>query len=173
MSGLLAAGVAITALTLPARAQVKTIDMVVVGRALSFVDNLRHHSPVRLGIVYDPQNAQSAQQAQAVDAMLRSGLRIGSLTFEPVMVPIAALNKSRVEAFFLTDGLGPTAAAVGQATRARKMPCITFDLSEVRNGACAMGIRTHPRVDVFVNRAAAAASGLELAAVFRILTVDI
>ncbi len=167
------AAAAFALLILPAQAQTTRTDMLIVGRALGFVDNLKHSSPVHIGIVYDPRTAESVGQAEAIRATLSTGLRIGALTFVPEMVPVANLNKAKVDAFFLTNGLDESAAAVGRASRKLRIPCITFDLAAVRGGACAMGVRTQPTVGVFVNRAAAEASGLDMAAVFRIMVVEI
>ena len=160
-------------LSLPAQAQTTQTDMLIAGRALGFVDNLKHSSPVHLGIVYDPRVAQSVAQAEEIRAALGTGLRVGTLTLVPDMVPVANLNKPKVDALFLTNGLDESADAVSRASRRLKIPCITFDLAAVRSGVCAMGIRTRPSVEVFVNRAAAIACGLDLAAVFRIMVVEI
>jgi hypothetical protein len=43
----------------------------------------------------------------------------------------------------------------------------------VHNGACAVGVRSQPRIEVIVNRAAAAASGIVLSAVFRMMITEI
>lgn len=170
---LLAAGAAFAMLILPAQAQVTRTEMLVVGRTLGFVDNLTHHSPVHVGIVYDPNDAQSTQQANEIKAMLGNGLRIGTLIFQPVMQPLTELGKAHVEALFLTSDLGARAAAVKTITRTRKIPCITADIAQVRNGVCALGVRIKPKVEVLLNRAAADASNLDLAAVFRIMIVEI
>ncbi len=166
-------GLTFAALTLPANAQVTQTDMLVAGRALGFIDNLKHSSAVRVGIVYDPANAQSAQQAAELNAAMAGGLRIGGMDLRPVMVPLDKLGGAGVEAFLLTDGLGAAASAVARVSHARKIPCITFDLSQVRDGNCAMGVRSRPRVEVLVNRAAADATGMVLAAAFRIMITEI
>ena len=169
----LTVGLSFAALVLPANAQVTQTDLLVAGRALGFIDTLKRDSVVHVGIVYDPGVAQSAQQAAEFNAISANGLRIGGQEFRPVMVPIDRLESAGVEAFFLTEGLGAEAAKVARVSRARKIPCITFDLSQVRNGNCAMGVRSRPRIEVFVNRAAADATGMKLAAVFRIMVTEI
>ena len=169
----LTTGLAVCAMTIAATAQVTRNNLLVAGRALGFIDTLSHNSAVRVGIVYDPAVAHSAQQAAELDAILANGLRIGGLELRPVMVPLSGLDGAGVDAFFLTEGLGAEAARVGRVSRIRKMPCITFDLSQVRNGTCAMGVRTRPKIEVYVNRAAAAATGMALASVFRMMITEI
>ena len=70
-------------------------------------------------------------------------------------------------------GCGRASSSGRRASRTRKVPCITFDLAQVRSGACTMGVRAHPRIEVLVNRAAAEASGTEFAAVFRFMITEI
>jgi ABC-type uncharacterized transport system substrate-binding protein len=169
---LASAALAAAMLTMPASADVTQNDMLVAGRVIGFIDSLKR-GDVRVGIVYDPNVAQSSQQAAELNTLMSNGLRIGSLTLRPVLLPIAKLGNGDAGLFFLTEGLGTQAAGVGRASRDHKIPCITFDLSQVRNGICAIGVRAQPRIDVIVNRAAAEASGTVLAAVFRIMITEI
>ena len=167
---------AITAITIlssiPAGAEVTQTDILVAGRAIGFIDNLKR-GDVRVGIVYDPGIAQSSQQAAELNALMNRGLRIGSLTLKPVMLPAGKSDNGGIDLFFLTEGAGSAAGYVGRIGRERKIPCITFDLNQVRNANCAIGVRSQPRIEVFVSRAAAAASGIELAAVFRMMIKEI
>jgi hypothetical protein len=162
----------LAALPMPAAAEVTQTDLLVAGRAIGFMDNLKR-GDVRVGIVYDPGVAQSAQQASELNAMMGAGLHIGSLVLRPVMLPIGRLGSDNSDLFFLTEGLGAEAAKVGRASRAHKISCITFDLTQVHNGNCTMGVQTQPKIEVFVNRAAARESGTDLAGVFRIMITEI
>jgi len=156
----------------PAAADVTPTDMLVAGRAIGFIDNLPR-GDVRVAIVYDPDVAQSAQEASEINTLMGDGMRIGSRTLRPTLLPVGQASSNGAGLFFLTSGVGAEAGAVAHASRARKVPCITFDLSQVRNGNCAMGVQSQPRIEVFVNRAAADASGIVLATVFRIMITEI
>jgi len=160
------------ALAMPAAAEVTETDLLVAGRAIGFIDNLKR-GDLRVGIVYDPGVAQSAQQASELSTMMGGGLRIGNLVLKPVMLPIGKLGGDNSDLFFLTEGAGAEAANVGRASRARKIPCITYDLAQVRNANCTIGVQTQPKIEVFVNRAAAQDSGTDLAGVFRIMITEI
>jgi ABC-type uncharacterized transport system substrate-binding protein len=170
-TSVLAIGVT-AALMMPARAQVTQTDMLVAGRTIGFIQNLGP-GDVRVGIIYDPSVAQSVQQAAEISALMGDGLRIGSLTLRPVKLPVEKLETGGVALFFLTEGLSANAAKIGRTDRERKIPCITFDLSQVRNGTCAVGVRSQPRIEVIVNGAAAKASGTVLSAVFRMMITEI
>ena len=169
-SSLMALALAFAAI--PAAAEVTQTDMLVAGRAIGFIDNLPR-GDVRVAIVYDPDVAQSSQQASEINGLMGDGMRIGSRTLRPVLLPVGQVGSAGAGLYFLTEGVGAKAGAVARASRQRKIPCITFDLSQVRNGNCAMGVQSQPRIEVFVNHAAADASGIVLAAVFRIMITEI
>jgi hypothetical protein len=50
---------------------------------------------------------------------------------------------------------------------------VTTDLNQVRDGVCLMGVRSSPKVQIVVNRAAANASGITFATVFRVMITEI
>jgi ABC-type uncharacterized transport system substrate-binding protein len=167
-----ALAIGVAALAIPAGAEVTQADILVAGRAISFIQSLAP-GDVRVGIVYDPRVPQSSQQASELATMLADGLRVGVFTLKPVMLPVDKVDSGNIALFFLTEGMGANAENVGRASRKRKIPCITFDFGQVRNGACAIGAHAQPRIEVIVNRAAADASGTALNAVFRMMVKEI
>ena len=74
---------------------------------------------------------------------------------------------------FLTAGLNDEAQGVAAASRALKIPCVTADLAQVKNGTCAMGIRSQPKIEILVNRAAAEANGTTFSTVFRMMITEL
>ena len=139
-------------------------------RALSFMEK-PPVGEVRVGIVYMPGNPQSAAEADQLKQMLGDGFRSGNLTLVPVMVKIGEVANASVAVLFLTDGVG-AAAEVSAAAKARRIPCVTFDITQVSGGACAMGVRTEPRIEILVNRAAAADSGVAFSTAFKMLITE-
>jgi ABC-type uncharacterized transport system substrate-binding protein len=157
---------------MPAAAEVAQTDLLIAGRAIGFIRSLKS-GDVHVGIVYDPGIAQSVQQAADLNGLMGGSLSVGNLVLKPVMLPVAQLGNAGIDLFFLTEGMGIDGEKVKAASRARKIPCITFDMTQVRNGACAMGVRSQPKIEVFVNREAAEASGTDLATVFRVMITEI
>ena len=155
-----------------ARAQFTLNDLQIAGRALGFLEKPLS-GDVKAGIVYAPDDPRSVAEADALKGLLGEGLRVGNVRLVPVLVPVAELSRAGVALFFLTTGMtdadtkSVTAAAVAKHT-----PCITTDLSQVRAGACAMGVRAQPKVEIFVNRAAAASTNLAISAVFRMMITE-
>jgi hypothetical protein len=160
-------------LTSAARADVTKTDMQVVARALSFVSDPLSGT-VRVGIVYAANSPRSVRQAQALRNLLAAGLRIGTVELRPVLIESAGIANADVDLFFLTEYIpaDETPALPGDGAR-RPTLCVTTDIPQVRSGACIMGVRSQPKVEVFVNRAAASASGVTFSTVFRVMITEL
>jgi len=155
-----------------ARAEFTESDLQIAGRALGFLEKPLS-GDINAGIVYAPEDPQSAHEAEALKALLGGGLRIGNITLKPILIPVADVGHADVTILLLTGGVtGVAAKAVTEATKAKRTACITTDLAQVRNGICAMGVSAQPRVEILLNRAAAASTGLSFSAVFRMMITE-
>jgi hypothetical protein len=156
---------------LPAAAEVSDTTLLVAARALSF---LQHplQGEIVVGIVYLPGNPQSALEARQLDALMEGGFRAGTLVLRPRLITLDELPASNVGLYFLTSELGHGAEALAQLTRSRHIPCVTTDIAQVKDGNCAMGVSAQPRVEILVNRAAAAASGMTFSEAFRVMITE-
>ena len=169
---LLAAGAVATTAN-SARADITAKDVQVMARALGFTEK-PPSGEVNIAIVFAPGNAQSAREASDLQSMLGTGLKAGNLTLKPVMVKIDELGSAGdVAAFLLTEGLGADGAKVAAATKAKQKPCVTIDIAQVQSGACVMGVKSEPKVEIVVNKAAAADAGISFAASFRMMITEL
>lgn len=169
----LALGIAMASLLpLTAGAAVTAKDIQIAGNVVSFTSSPPSGN-VKLGIVYDPANAASAADEQALVGILGSGLAVGGFTFVPVPIVIANVASTPADIFFLTAGLGAAAAQVGSAAASAKKLCITDDLSATQAGYCAVSVQSDPKVTITVNKAAAAASGISFASAFMLMVTQI
>ncbi len=157
--------------SVPGAAAITQNELMVAARAIGFIEGLRS-GPIVVGIVYAPQVAQSLQQARELQALLGNGLRVGNVILKPIMLPLGEASRSDVGLFFLTEGVGAGSQEIGRVSRSRKIPCVTFDIPQVRAGTCTLGVRTNPRIEILVNRAAATASATEFSGVFRIMITE-
>lgn len=156
----------------PAWAQISPMDVQVAGRALSFLAKPLT-GEVTMGIVYSPNNAQSLQDARELEKQMGSGLRVGNLTLKPALIAVGEAARANVGLFFVTPGTGSDAAALLEITQTKHIPCVTTDLSQVTAGRCAVGVRSTPKIEIVVNRTAAAASGTTFSTVFRMMITEI
>ena len=156
----------------PACAGVTHNDLVIAARALSFLEN-PPTGDVRVGIVYASGDPRSIAEAASLHDILRGGLRAGNLVLRPVMVRIDEVERAKVDLLFLTHGVGKAAARVAAVSDAKRIPCVTTDIAQVKRGTCVVGVRSEPRVEILVNRAAAGASGTTFSTAFRMLITEI
>jgi len=145
-------------------------DLQIAGRALGFLDK-PVQGQVAAGIIYSPANPQSAREAEALKEMLGDGLRIGNVTLRPVLIPVADLQHSTAALFLLTGGV-EDAPPLAEVARTKRIPCITTDLAKVKSGSCAIGVRSQPKIEILVNRNAAAGSDVKFSAVFRMMITE-
>jgi hypothetical protein len=155
----------------PVRAATSENDVTIAARALGFLDKpLR--GAVRVGIVYAADNPQSTGSAGALRKIMESGLKVGGLSLIPVLVPIDGVGVADVNLLFLAEGVGARASKVGDAGRTKHIACVTLDIDQVRNGNCTIGVKSEPRVEILVNREAAAGSGVVFAGAFKMLITE-
>ena len=152
-------------------AGVTATDLQVAARALSFMEKPLN-GIVRVGILHWPSDARSMQDAQALQTLIGRGMRVGSVELRSVMVPLDEIDRVEVDLLFITEHRGTVDTRVAKAIAARQVPCVTTDLDDVRNGLCLMGVQSRPKVEILVNRAVAAASGIKFATVFRVMITE-
>ncbi len=158
--------------SLHAVAEVTQRDLQVAARALGFLAKPFTGDTV-MGIFYDPQNARSRQEAEAIQAMLGAGMQSGGLTLRAALIPLDQLGTASVDLFFLTGNLGDSAEVLRASLAAKKIPCVSTDIDQVRSGRCVMGIRSAPRIEILVNREAAEETGTSFASMFRMMILEI
>ncbi|MES2219045.1 MAG: hypothetical protein V4501_11615 [Pseudomonadota bacterium] len=157
-------------MAMPAQA-VSLSDLEIAVRALGFMNN-PPTGELSVGIVYAPDVPSSAQEAENLQRMLGNGLQVGNLFLKPVMVNINEADNANVGLFFLTGGLGGDARKLSSASNKKQILCVTTDVSQVINGACGLGVKSHPKIEILVNRAAAANSGATFATAFSMMITE-
>jgi hypothetical protein len=101
-----------------------------------------------------------------------SGLRVGSVTLRPRMVPahsLGLLNGARVA--FVTRGTNY--ARVSAAAGQRSILTVSSDLRCATSGQCVMAISSTGRVQILVSRAAARAANLRFNTSFLMLITEV
>lgn len=145
-------------------------DVQVLARALGFL----HPPPAGeawIAVVFAPGDAASRQDAERIAALFGEGLRAEGAVLRARAVPANALPAGGHAA--LIAAVGAPGEALMAAARAQRIACITAALEQVEAGRCTLWIRSEPRVQIAISRAAAQASGLGLAAAFRMMVREL
>ena len=166
------AGVLLLALAAPVVGKADPVkNLGVAGRALTFMENGPSGSAV-LGVVYDPSKPASVAEKNAIMGALGGGFSAGSVTLTGKAIEAGDVGgASGVAALYVTGGVNY--GAVGAAAKAKHLVTVGSDPACVNSGACVMGVSTDPKVDIIVNRAAAAAVGVAFKAAFRMMIHEV
>jgi hypothetical protein len=163
---------ALTFAAISAAADISETDLQLAARTLTFMEQPLS-GRVRLGIVYSSASPRSLNQAQALAAQLESGLIVGNIELRPVLVPIERADTADVDLFLMTEFLPPESSHLATISARRQITCVTTDIRQVESGACAIAIRSQPKIEIIVNREAAANSGVRFATAFRVMVTEL
>lgn len=146
-------------------------EVQVAGRTLTFLDN-GPTGKVVFAVVYDSSKPASVAEKDEVMAALGSGMTVGGVTVVGKAVDAGAVSgTSGVAAFYITRGVNY--AAVGGVAKGKKILSISSDMACVKSGACVMGVAASPKVEIVVNKASAAATGVSFKAAFKMMIKEI
>lgn len=155
------------------KAEIAATDIQVAARALSFTAS-PPSGEVRVGIVYAPGNQRSERHARSLQALLTDGYTVGAIELHPVLLAHGDAASADVDLYFLSGHMtaAETPALTGGGKQSSAM-CITTDITQVRDGRCILGVSSRPKIEVFVNRDAAAAQGITFSTVFRVMITEL
>jgi hypothetical protein len=144
-------------------------ELQVLGGALAFLQPPPGAGVV--AVVYAANDAASRQDAEAIAGAIGNGIKAGG-----VLLPAKAVDATALAGGGFAVAIaaaGANGASLGAATRAAHILCVTSELAAVQAGFCTMAISTDLRVQIVLNHAAAAASGVSFAAAFRMMIHEI
>jgi hypothetical protein len=140
-------------------------------RSLSFLQPALSGS-VTAAIVYQPGDADSEVEAQAIEHALGNGLVIGSLTLKPKRVSANALGGLiGAKVAFVTRAANDR--QVASAAAQRSIITISSDPACAQAGLCVVSISSGPKVQISVSKAACKASNVKFGAAFLMLVKEI
>jgi hypothetical protein len=154
-----------------ASAQMAGNAVQVAGRVASFLQPMLS-GPVAAAIIYQPGDAASESEARTIERALGSGLTVGSLTLKPKRVASDALNElAGTGVAFVTRGTDYR--AIASVTARRSILTISSDPTCAEAGYCVVTIRSAPRVQIIISRAARTAAKLRFNSGFLMLIKEI
>jgi hypothetical protein len=153
-------------------AETTDLDVKVGAKAAAFVQpSLTGEIPT--AIVFDPANAASKADADAIAAAIGSGLAIKGGTLKAQLVPVNEIGSlGNVKVIFVAHGLGDHMSAVAEASRAGSILTISNDMNCVEVGLCVVGVESKPKVSIVVSKSATAAANLQFGAAFLMMVQE-
>lgn len=146
-------------------------DFKVISRAMSFAKGAAR-SEVRIAIVFDAQDPVSREEAGAAHAILSRGLTVGDVRLSSVELDQDHLgDPGGYDAVLSVSGVDQH--ALSHFLRASGIPCFTLHVLQVRDGACAVAVRTHPSVGISFNSRNASAAGVSFATAFIMMVQEL
>lgn len=168
----LAAGCASFALMQPAQAEITTKDVQVMTRALGFIEG-GPSGNVDVAIVFAPGNAASEKDAETARSVIGDAFKAGSMTLKARMVPAADFDKAEnVGAAILTSGLADRLGSIATVAKQKKLVTVSTEPACIDAGHCVMAVKSEPKVEITVSKAAAEAAGIKFAAAFRMMITE-
>lgn len=144
-------------------------DLQLLAQSLSF---LRHppSGPQQVGVVYPANSATGRAEAEQIAAQFDGGVRAGALTLTPRILTVEDVTHSTgVLVLVLTNAALPDAHTVAAAIAGDGVLTAAFELTAIRSDDIVMAISGTPRVEIYLNRAAAVAAGTEFSTAFRMM----
>ena len=128
---------------------------------------------VTMAVVYDPANAASKSEADAVKAIADAGLEgPGGIKITAALVSTAELGKmAGAKLGFVTKGACTT--AVSSASASNGVLTMTTDLDCVKAGKCVLGVVSQPSVEIYYSKSAAEAAKIGFAQAFSMLAKQV
>ena len=150
-------------------AQTNKTDIEVATRAVKFLETPPSGNAIAY-IVFDPGNAASVADADAIEGVIGSGIDAGSAKLTAQRVPVSDIGTlGGAGVVFVTAGLGANHGAIQSALNGKSLISISSDLSCVQAKACVVGVATKPKVRILISQDAASAAGVGFKAAFLLL----
>ena len=165
--------IVLACLLVPAFAGATTLKDVKIG--IHVIDFVTNAPPGRagIGIVYDPRNRESAEDAQAISDSLSSAAVKLPGGLKPVLVDIRDLDDAvNLRAVIVADHMKTFYDALAEYGRQTRTLVMSSDLDCARSGKCTVGIASTPRVEVIVSSRQAQASGIQFSEAFRMMVTE-
>jgi hypothetical protein len=144
-------------------------DLRLIAQSMGFL----LHPPVgalEVGIVYPAGSVAGRAEAEQIAAAFGDAPRGGALTLHPRLLTLEeAARHEPGGVLLLTSAALPRAGALASATAGKGILTVTSDPAAIAEGQAVMAVRSQPRVEIFVSRAAAQSAGIEFSTAFRMM----
>ncbi len=144
-------------------------DLSVALKTLPLLTNKITGSAV-LAVVYDPANAQSKADADALKTALDAGIEApGGIKITGLMVPLSDVGTKLSQAKLAFITTGSCTDAVSAAAGSSSVLTITTDLECVKTNKSVLGVVSSPSVEIYYSKTAADLAKIGFAQAFTML----
>ena len=149
------------------------LNVPIAARVVSFLQP-PPSGTVAAAILFDPDNAASEAEANAIERSIGSGLAAGRSAIRARRLPIGTMGSlSGFDIAFVTTGLRAEQGGIAAAAARSSVLTISSDTACVQASRCVVGITSAPKTQIIVNRAAARASNIRFGSAFLMLVKEI
>jgi len=150
------------------------LDISVGLKTLPLLNNKLSGSAV-MAVVYDPADAQSKAEADAIVSAVGAGIDApGGVKVTATLVSTAELAKlSQAKLAFVTGGLKGALDQVAAAAASNGVLTMSTDLDCVKANKCVLGIVSKPSVDIYYSKTAADNAKIGFAPAFAMLVKQV
>jgi hypothetical protein len=145
-------------------------DLQILAGALAFVQPRPSGDGV-VAIVYSGRDGRSRQDAEAILTLIGKNLTANDSVLTPRLVDADELAAAAFNLVIVVPGANSD--AVSRAVRSHHALCVTADQAAVRQGLCAMAIRSAGKVEILLNYRAAQDAGVKIATAFRMMVGEL
>jgi hypothetical protein len=124
-----------------------------------------------IGIAYDPASAASKRDAEEIASYFGEGLKGGSAFLKPKLTTIGDLANGGFVA--VIAAAGAKVEKIYSVTKSLHVACVTANTEDVQVGQCLVAVKSAPKVEILINRAAAASSGVGFGSAFLLMAHEI
>lgn len=141
----------------------------ILARALSFaIDGPA--GEVEAAVLFVPGNAASEAEKTELMGLIGNGLQVGKLTLKGKAVPAGDSAAAKAKLWLVTTGAG---AKLGPSAAGGKVFSASTDKSCAETGECVLAIETDPKVQIYVSRKAAEATGVSFQSSFLVMVKEL
>ncbi len=141
-------------------------DVQILAKAIGFLEP-PPSGAATVAIAYDPADPASKQDADAIAGYFGEGLKAGAAVLKPKVVEVGQLSGGGFVAVVAASGV--KIDQVAKAAQTLHVTCVTTDAAAVQAGQCVMSVKSDPKVEIEINRAAAASSGVAFGSAFLLM----
>jgi hypothetical protein len=141
-------------------------DVQILAKAIGFLEP-PPSGAATVAIAYDPADPASKQDADAIAGYFGDGLKAGAAVLKPKVTEVGQLGGGGFVAVVAASGV--KIDQVSKAAQALHVACITSDAAAVQAGQCVMSVKSEPKVEIQISRAAAASSGVAFGSAFMLM----